>query len=242
MQLSVNSLNKVMSQQSGKLVLKSHTTFERSQNVHDRERVTSYYKALSKLVQRGNTQKYTLTNELINSMQSHAIKDKGFWKILKFNLKYARTFRKIRDWCGDKESTDQLYNMTFFNVLALIWTNIEEANLRGEFIYRLHLEINDAPLGTCFTGRVMRVLNACVGLLDDIHLNLSPLEHLNNRAVQLLKSKKPLESDIAFEQQYKTTMTKLLNEYNITDEATRQAYLDLDALVDARTYTVELAV
>lgn len=204
-----------------KVKLRNHTVNERTQNVHDEVRVEQFRQNVDRILLAVPKPKFNLRT-LYFSVCKVMVGKRGWKRLYKPDPPLLHCLWK---WWRDTESVDKLYRMTYLDLFRRIWEWVLELKLEREYIARLELEFQDFE-NLCFTGLAIRTVNALVGLAPDIHLGLTLLEHLNNWAVVLLRSRQPNETCCEFAERCKRTMTKVLNDANVTDMELRQAYLN----------------
>lgn len=87
----------------------------------------------------------------------------------------------------DMSDSHSILKIKYIELLAIVWTIIDNHPQRVYLIERLHSEIMDS-IGKCFTGCINRLINVLVGYLEGVVISISLKEEIQ-MSIQLLMSK-----------------------------------------------------
>jgi Leucine-rich repeat (LRR) protein len=87
----------------------------------------------------------------------------------------------IIDYCSSKDIHSEL-NMTYSELLVLVWDRIRNHCYRKEILKVLDTELTDSEC-KCFTGRITRLVNCLNGFDTDVIIGISDNEQLSNLMV-----------------------------------------------------------
>lgn len=211
--------------------MRNHTTDERTQNVHDTTRIIQYQVNVGHILAMMPPHFTYTASDTYKEVKAVYLRQKSS----SFKLLYARVVGSnflfiLKRWLRG-EASDRLYDLTFCDLFARIWFLVSKQNRQKEFLKRFKLELDDSFMANvCFTGRVLRVINAVVGILPEIHLGLTVNEQLNNHAIHLWRAltKQKLSNEI-FQEKWQESITELLDSYGVDDTNLREAYLTFEA-------------
>ena len=175
-----------------------------SQNVHDSEITKSVNTSINNLL-KAHSKSLKSENEIINKL---------------IDFKFSRiedlmTYFKIED-------IHSYFNLTYFEIFQLVFSEIEHLDYSPEILRRLEEELNDASC-MCFTGRISRTVNSLSGFSDLVSVNISETSQIN--AVMTL-IKNDFENNKIKEEELLDTVRNKLKEYNINEE-TIKFYQDI---------------
>ena len=94
-----------------------------------------------------------------------------------------------------------------------MWNRIRSNENKNELVKILDSEI-EAGNGLCFTGKINRLINTLNGFYDDIKVNISDKEQINNWMI-ILKNK---YNNLIENELKEKVKNDLINEYNVDDK------------------------
>ena len=89
--------------------------------------------------------------------------------------------KSIVEYCSSIDVHSEL-NMTYSELLVLVWDRIRNHCYRKEILKVLDTELTDSEC-KCFTGRITRLVNCLNGFDTDVIINISDNEQLSNLMV-----------------------------------------------------------
>jgi hypothetical protein len=89
--------------------------------------------------------------------------------------------KSIVEYCSSIDVHSEL-NMTYSELLVLVWDRVRNHCYRKEILKVLDTEITDSK-SMCFTGRITRLVNCLNGFDTDVIINISDNEQLSNLMV-----------------------------------------------------------
>jgi hypothetical protein len=89
--------------------------------------------------------------------------------------------KSIVEYCSSEDIHSEL-NMTYSELLVLVWDRIRNHCYRKEILKVLDTELTDSEC-KCFTGRITRLVNCLNGFDTDVIINISDNEQLSNLMV-----------------------------------------------------------
>lgn len=208
--------------------MRDHTTFERSQIVHDTVRVEQFRSCLGLLMSNTIDKINTLKLVTVDILIKDYLKHQNIFAQVHFRI-CPPEFIAIIDYWMKSSKNESLYGLTIRQVFTIIYNAVKDNGKEFVYLKRLKVELDEPCANSlCFTGRMLRLMNAAVGIIDGVHVGLSVLEHLNNQAILLSRSRKKKETNTEFKERLTRSMIKLLDDAKIADETTRNAYLQLE--------------
>jgi hypothetical protein len=100
--------------------------------------------------------------------------------------------KSIVEYCSSIDVHSEL-NMTYSELLVLVWDRIRERSEMKEILSVLDTELTDSEC-KCFTGRITRLVNCLNGFDTDVIINISDNEQLSNLMV-LINNKYTVKED-----------------------------------------------
>jgi Leucine-rich repeat (LRR) protein len=100
--------------------------------------------------------------------------------------------KSIVEYCSSIDVHSEL-NMTYSELLVLVWDRIRERSEMKEILKVLDTELTDSEC-KCFTGRITRLVNCLNGFDTDVIINISDNEQLSNLMV-LINNKYTVKED-----------------------------------------------
>lgn len=122
----------------------------------------------------------------------------------------------LTTWMSDR-SIHSIHGITYKKLLWHVWRIIQEHEHRFEMEKTLFDEL-EASMNVCFTGRFTRTVNALSGYIETIQVGISNKEQMQNRISLVLKN-------TTNQEEAKTLITNILDEFHITEETERKDWL-----------------
>jgi len=137
-----------------------NSIYNDAQNVHDSEITRSVYDSINYLLK----------------AHSNSLKNKEQIISKLFELK----FKKINELLSfiENEEIHFYFNLSYFEVFQLVFSEIEKLNFNPELIRRLEEEINDS-YHSCFTGKIIRTVNSLNSFSDLVNIKISQSSQIN---------------------------------------------------------------
>ena len=86
----------------------------------------------------------------------------------------------------DCEKKHSLTQYTYHNIFDLVWCVAMNHKDKLDIIVRITTEVSDS-IGMCFTGRINRIVNSLVGILECVNIGISTKEQLQLNVQRIVK-------------------------------------------------------
>jgi hypothetical protein len=173
--------------------------------------------SMAKELEKSGTKKTLTGHDLVHAVNSiFYVRFCYIFAIPKFHR-----IPNIRDWVLNCTDVHSRMNVTFEELLGATWSVIDAHPFRKTLRERMAEELREA-MGMCFTGRMTRIVNALQGLVDGIHITVSPRERLQAAAAQIVSRKVNGVSDPSLKQE----LVDVLNDVPDITPAERDAWIE----------------
>jgi len=131
----------------------------------------------------------------------------------------------VLDWCK-VTAPHPIYGVSFPELLCDVVTVALQHEQSKNFLARISEEINDGR-GLCLGGRIVRLVNACVGFVPDVAVQVPSQHSINTKVLHVMKEmRKVAPNQTSFNELCRASVGDLLDEHSITNAVERDAYLD----------------
>jgi Leucine-rich repeat (LRR) protein len=121
---------------------------------------------------------------LLNDTQNKSYnKEQVFQEVMDDTILTERTKKQLIEY-SNETTPHSVLNITFGELLTIVWKRIQRHKDSGEIKKILNQEMRDA-LCMCFTGRLTRLVNSLNGFYEDIKIQISSNEQIGNIIVRI---------------------------------------------------------